>query len=54
MRSPEKKTTGKQTGFKKVRNILLKILGVILLAVVLFVGIVYITNVISSNAEAKG
>ncbi|WP_341348507.1 alpha/beta hydrolase [Paenibacillus sp. FSL H3-0469] len=53
MRSPEKKTTGKQTGFKKVRNILLKILGVILLAVVLFVGIVYITNVISSNAEAK-
>ncbi|WP_405104438.1 alpha/beta hydrolase [Paenibacillus sp. FSL K6-1217] len=53
MRPPDKKTTGKQTGFKKVRNLLLKILGVILLAIVLFVGIVYITNVISSNAEAK-
>ncbi len=53
MRPPEKKTAVKQTKFKKVRNILLTILGAILAAIVLFVGIVYITNVISSNAEAK-
>ncbi|GGD62831.1 alpha/beta hydrolase [Paenibacillus nasutitermitis] len=38
---------------KKVRNILLKIIGAIVIAIVLFLGIVYITNVISSNSEAK-
>lgn len=53
MRPPEKKTAVKQTKFKRVRNILLTILGAVLAAIVLFVGIVYITNVISSNAEAK-
>jgi len=38
---------------KKIRNIILKILGAIVIAIILFLGIVYITNVISSNSEAK-
>lgn len=54
MRPSANNIMGNQTGLKKLRKILLKILGAILLAIVIFVGIVYITNVISSNAEAKG
>lgn len=53
MRPSANNIMGNQTGFKKLRKILLKILGAILLAIVIFVGIVYITNVISSNAESK-
>ncbi|OPA73616.1 alpha/beta hydrolase [Paenibacillus selenitireducens] len=43
----------KRTKSKKIRNILLKIIGAIVIAIVLFLGIVYITNVISTNSEAK-
>lgn len=38
---------------KKVRNILLKTIGAIVLAIVLFLGIVYIVNVMSSHSEQK-
>lgn len=47
------KKTGNSTKTKKVRNLVLKIIGAIMIAIVLFLGIVYITNVISSNSEAK-
>ena len=53
MTQPEGKKAKNRTRAKKVRNIILKILGAILIAIVLFLGIVYITNVISSNSEAK-
>ncbi|MDQ0088552.1 pimeloyl-ACP methyl ester carboxylesterase [Paenibacillus anaericanus] len=38
---------------KKVRSILLKIIGAILLAIVIFLGIVYTVNVISNHSEQK-
>ncbi|OOC58477.1 alpha/beta hydrolase [Paenibacillus ihbetae] len=47
------KRTGNGTKIKKVRNLVLKIIGAIVIAIVLFLGIVYITNVISSHSEAK-
>ncbi|CAI6046441.1 Putative aminoacrylate hydrolase RutD [Paenibacillus sp. JJ-100] len=53
MTQPEGKKAKNRTRVKKVRNIILKILGAILIAIVLFLGIVYITNVISNNLEAK-
>ncbi|AJS60067.1 alpha/beta hydrolase [Paenibacillus sp. IHBB 10380] len=53
MTQPEEKKTRNRSKIKKVRNILLKIIGAIVIAIVLFLGIVYITNVISSNSEAK-
>ncbi|MFG1732628.1 alpha/beta fold hydrolase [Paenibacillus sp. 843] len=49
----EKMTTRNGTKSKKVRSVLLKIIGAIVIAIVLFLGIVYITNVISSHSEAK-
>jgi 2-hydroxy-6-oxonona-2,4-dienedioate hydrolase len=49
----EKMTTRNGTKSKKVRSILLKIIGAIVIVIVLFLGIVYSTNVISSNSEAK-
>ncbi|OAB38741.1 alpha/beta hydrolase [Paenibacillus macquariensis subsp. defensor] len=49
----EEKKTGNGSKIKKVRNILLKIIGAIVIAIVLFLGIVYITNVISSKSEEK-
>ncbi|OMF68217.1 alpha/beta fold hydrolase [Paenibacillus glucanolyticus] len=53
MTQPEEKKAKNGSRAKKVRNIILKILGAIVIAIVLFLGIVYITNVISSNSEAK-
>ncbi|NQX44063.1 alpha/beta hydrolase [Paenibacillus tritici] len=50
---PVDKKSGKKTKFKKVRNLLLKVLGAIVSVIVLLVGIVYLTNVISSHSEAK-
>lgn len=47
------KRTGNGTKTKKVRNLVLKIIGAIVIAIVLFLGIVYITKVISSHSEAK-
>ena len=38
---------------KKVLNILLKVIGAIVIAIVLFLAIVYIVNMISSNSEQK-
>ncbi|OME92135.1 MULTISPECIES: alpha/beta hydrolase [Paenibacillus] len=51
--TPEEKKAKNGSRAKKVRNMILKILGAIVIAIVLFLGIVYITNVISSNSEAK-
>ncbi|MGC6590486.1 alpha/beta fold hydrolase [Paenibacillus sp. Dod16] len=53
MTQPEIKKTRNGSKIKKVRKISLKIIGAIVIAIVLFLGIVYITNVISSNSEAK-
>ncbi|MGG4342036.1 alpha/beta fold hydrolase [Paenibacillus lautus] len=53
MTQPEEKKAKNGSKAKKVRNIILKILGAIVIAIILFLGIVYITNVISSNSEAK-
>ncbi|MEO2213339.1 alpha/beta hydrolase [Paenibacillus amylolyticus] len=53
MTQPEGKKAKNRTRAKKARNIILKVLGAIVIAIVLFLGIVYITNVISSNSEAK-
>ncbi len=53
MTQQEEMKTRNGTKSKKVRSILLKIIGAIVIAIVLFLGIVYITNVISSNSEAK-
>lgn len=53
MTQPEIKKTRNGSKIKNVRNISLKIIGAIVIAIVLFLGIVYITNVISSNSEAK-
>ncbi|MFE0554965.1 alpha/beta fold hydrolase [Paenibacillus sp. NPDC058910] len=53
MTKPEEKKAKNGSRAKKVRNMILKILGAIVIAIVLFLGIVYITNVISSNSEAK-
>ena len=50
----EEKKTESGTKMKKMRNILLKIIGAIVLAIVLFLGIVYIANVMSSHSEQKG
>ena len=41
------------TKSKKVRSILLKIIGAIVIAIVLFLAIVYTVNIISSNSEQK-
>ena len=41
------------TKSKKLRSILLKIIGAILIAVVLFLAIIYMFNIISSNSEQK-
>ena len=49
----EEKKTQNGMKIKKVRNILLKIIGAIVIAIVLFLGIVYIVNVISSQFGAK-
>lgn len=49
----EEKKTLSGMKIKKVRNILLKIIGAIVLAIVLFLGIVYIANVMSSYSEQK-
>lgn len=49
----EAKKTGNGTKFKKVRSILLKIIAAIVIVIVLFLGIVYIMNVISTNSEKK-
>jgi pimeloyl-ACP methyl ester carboxylesterase len=49
----EEMKTRNGTKSKKVRSILLKIIGAIVIAIVLFLGIVYITNVMSSNSEQK-
>nr|WP_154893306.1 alpha/beta hydrolase [Paenibacillus xylanexedens] len=48
-----KKKTRKELKIRKVRNILLKIIAAIAIAIVLFLSIVYITNVTSRNSEAK-
>ncbi|WP_337032407.1 alpha/beta hydrolase [Paenibacillus illinoisensis] len=48
-----KKKTGNRLKTRKVRNILLKIIAAIAIAIVLFLSIVYITNVTSRNSEAK-
>lgn len=53
MTQPEEKKAKKGSRAKKVRNMILKILGAIVIAIILFLGIVYITNVISTNSEAK-
>ncbi|SEL51152.1 alpha/beta fold hydrolase [Paenibacillus sp. OK003] len=53
MTQPEEKKAKNGSKAKKVRNIILKILGAIVIAIILFLGIVYITNVISTNSEAK-
>ncbi|MEK4661047.1 alpha/beta hydrolase [Priestia sp. FSL H7-0729] len=53
MTQPEGKKAKNRSRVKKVRNIILKVLGAIVIAIILFLGIVYITNVISSNSEAK-
>ncbi|GIP00466.1 alpha/beta hydrolase [Paenibacillus lautus] len=53
MTQPEEKKAKNGSRAKKVRNIILKILGAIVIAIILFLGIVYITNVISTNSEAK-
>ncbi|QOS78853.1 alpha/beta hydrolase [Paenibacillus sp. JNUCC31] len=53
MTQPEEKKVKNGSKAKKVRNIILKILGAIVIAIILFLGIVYITNVISTNSEAK-
>ncbi|TKI89911.1 alpha/beta hydrolase, partial [Bacillus wiedmannii] len=47
MTQQEEKKTLSGMKIKKVRNILLKIIGAIVLAIVLFLGIVYIANVMS-------
>jgi len=49
----EEKKTGNGTKFKKMRSILLKIIAAIVIVIVLFLGIVYIMNVISTNSEKK-
>ncbi|MET3942347.1 2-hydroxy-6-oxonona-2,4-dienedioate hydrolase [Paenibacillus sp. PvP094] len=48
-----KKKTRKELKIRKVRNILLKIIAAIAIAIVLFLSIVYITNVTSRNSEEK-
>ncbi|GAB6991774.1 alpha/beta hydrolase [Paenibacillus pini] len=53
MTQPEDKKKRNGSKLRKLRNILLKIIGVIVIAIVLFLGIVYITNIISTNSEAK-
>ncbi|MCM3337817.1 alpha/beta hydrolase [Paenibacillus sp. MER TA 81-3] len=53
MTQTEEIKTKDGTKSKKVRSILLKIIGAIVIAIVLFLGIVYITNVISTNSEQK-
>lgn len=49
----EEKKTLNGMKIKKVRNILLKIIGAIVLAIVLVLGIIYIANVMSSHSEQK-
>lgn len=49
----EKVNTRNGKKSKKARSILLKIIGAIVIAIILFLGIVYISNVISSHSEAK-
>ncbi|GAB1155042.1 alpha/beta hydrolase [Paenibacillus illinoisensis] len=53
MSDQTKKKTRNGLKIRKVRNILLKIIAVIAIAIVLFLSIVYITNVTSRNSEAK-
>ncbi|EPY06879.1 hypothetical protein PAALTS15_12737 [Paenibacillus alvei TS-15] len=53
MTQTEEKKTGNGTKFKKMRSILLKIIAAIVIVIVLFLGIVYIMNVISTNSEKK-
>ncbi|GIP02979.1 hypothetical protein J28TS4_13860 [Paenibacillus lautus] len=53
MTQTDKMNTRKGKKSKKARSILLKIIGVIVIAIILFLGIVYISNVISSHSEAK-
>ncbi|MCG7410461.1 alpha/beta hydrolase [Paenibacillus sp. ACRRX] len=53
MTQTEEKKMGNGTKFKKVRSILLKIIAAIVIVIVLFLGIVYIMNVISTNSEKK-
>ncbi|MGV2884379.1 alpha/beta fold hydrolase [Paenibacillus taichungensis] len=53
MTQPEEKKAKNGSRAKKVRNNILKVLGAIVIVIVLFLGIVYITNVISTNSEAK-
>ncbi|KJB88037.1 alpha/beta hydrolase [Paenibacillus sp. E194] len=53
MAQTEEKKTGNGTKCKKVRSILLKIIAAIVIVIVLFLGIVYIMNVISTNSEKK-
>ncbi|GAB6991773.1 alpha/beta hydrolase [Paenibacillus pini] len=53
MTQPEDKKMRNGSKIKKVRNIVLKIIGAIVIFIVLILGIVYITNVISTNSEAN-
>ncbi|OPA73615.1 alpha/beta hydrolase [Paenibacillus selenitireducens] len=49
----EEMKTRNGTKSKKVRSILLKIIGAIVVAIVLFLGIVYTVNMISNHSEQK-
>lgn len=49
----EEMKTRNGTKSKKVRSILLKIIGAIVLAIVLFLAIVYTVNIISNHSEQK-
>ncbi|WP_028546877.1 alpha/beta hydrolase [Paenibacillus taiwanensis] len=53
MTQAEAKKTGNGAKLKKVRSILLKVIAAIVIVIVLFLGIVYIMNVISTNSEKK-
>lgn len=53
MTQQEDKKLRNGTKLKKVRNIFLKTIGAIVLAIILFLGIVYIINVMSSHSEQQ-
>ncbi|MBK3497102.1 alpha/beta hydrolase [Viridibacillus sp. YIM B01967] len=53
MTQQEEMKTRNGTRTNKVRNILLKIIGAIIIAIVLFLAIVYLFNIISNNSEQK-
>ncbi|MCL6605001.1 MAG: alpha/beta hydrolase [Paenibacillus sp.] len=53
MTQTEEIKTRNGTKSKKVRSILLKIIGAIVIAILLFLAIVYSVNIISSNSEQK-